>query len=380
MRCWFLGIVVACHSHEPPPSAEPPPTPSLPPELEAAWTGEAIEPRVVHTAPTAFPLGNDLTIATLTAHGWLGTRMKSVEGFIDEIVDEHGVIATGPSASLVVDGDVVYVVFEPADQPARVTRLDKRKLVPVTGEVGFHWAFGGVGIENDTRAGLKTQRWQTVAIDHDKSSVVETSDGPYATGATRLGNEVIVSTREHDPPASNEDKAAALIAAQNGHTMGLAGLVGQPRGWLLHVDAKGHVASKELFDAQTPSHVATTKSGWLVISTEGTAGHMFNDGVLLARAPNDPTLRVIARNIELGSKLIAAGDWACMYTMPGDARVVHCVDPVRRIHVTSEPLTDNIMLYGIELTPKPRLVLHHTWYREGYGKPAAEDTLEIALP
>jgi hypothetical protein len=387
VRSLVLSVaVMACHSRDVPPDPQPLPSPPVgspaPTGSSPTWTGEPIASRTVTPEPTTFSLGNDLIVAHPTPQGWLGLKLRDVgSDFTSDIVDSRGVIASDKSASLLASDDAMYVVFDTGDdKPPHMARLANRKLVPMTGDFALRWAFGHVGIANDTRAGLATQHWQTIAIDHDKLSVVETSKGPYATGAARLGAEIIVAVREHDPKGDTMDKARALIAAQNGDATNLGRIIGQPRGWLLHVDNNGHVTSREVFAEQTPGQVAATKSGWLVIVTEGTAGHGFKDGVMLGRAPGSPSLHVLARDLELGSGLIAAGDWACFYTMPGESRVVHCVDPVRRIHVTSPTLPDNVNLYGIETAPTSRLLLHHSWYRDGYAKPAVDDTLALALP
>jgi hypothetical protein len=391
VRFLLIAALCACRSREAPPASSPPPRsqppkPPAPAEAAVEWTGEPIAPTTVEPQPAQFALGNDVVLAVATPRGWLATRLRrSGTELVDDVVDERGVLATDHSARVVAADEHVYVVFERADAPTRVSRLDGRKLVPLAGEAGLHWAFdigkSAVGIVNDTAAGLATQHWQTVAIEGNTLRVVESSTlGDYATGAARLGSELVVATREHDPSASTEAKAAALVAADHGNTAAFAGLVGQPRGWLLHVDASGHVTSREPFTAQTPGQLAVTRDGWLVIATEGTAATLFRDGVLLGRAPGSSTLQVLARDIELGSQLFAAGSWACLYTMPGETRVVHCVDPVRRLHVATPALRDNVALYGIEPKPTPHLLFRHSWYPGGYGKPVADDTLSLALP
>lgn len=392
MRVPVLITLLACHSGDAPaprpdpagarePASTGSPTGSSP-GASAGWSGDAIAPRTVVAEPTTFALGDDLTIAVATANGWLGTKLRAVGGdFLDDLVDARGVIGTVKSAHLIASGPATYVVVDTGDAPPRVSRLAGRKLVPLAGNLGVRWVFDNVAIANDTSGGLATQHWQTIAIDHDKLSVVETSDGPYATGAARVGADIVVAIREHDPPANVTDKADALLAAQNGDPASLARIVGQPRGWLMHVDGTGHVTSTEPFPDQTPGQVAATRSGYLVVATEGTTAAMFDDGLLLARAPKDPALHVLARGLASTSQLMAAGDWACLYTMSSDdTRVVHCVDPVRRLHVTSQALTDNVTLYGIELLPTPRLILHHSWARDGYAKPFVEETLALALP
>lgn len=389
MRHALLVVsLLACGQREPPPRVDPPLAPSVAaPQIAdaaATWSGDPIEARVVEPESATFELGNDIATVVRTPSGWLAVRVREDGGqIVEDVIDKRGVIATARSLQLVGGAPRAFVVEYDTDRRPSVSRVDGRKLVKLAGAIDLRWVFDGVGIANDTSRGLKTQRWQTIAVERDTLRVVETSQGeryPYATGATLLDDHVIVATREHDPPASDAEKAAALVEADRGNTGAFARIVGQPRGWLLRVDKTAKVVESELFAQQPPNQVAATASGWLVVATEGTAARMYKDGILLARAPNDASLRVLGRDLELVSQLIAAGDWACLYTMPGDNRVIHCVDPVRRLHVKSPPLADNVTLYGIELAPKPRLVFQHRHYRDGYGKPVVEETLALALP
>jgi hypothetical protein len=361
--------------HEPPATAPTPPSAAPP----SAWVGEPIEPRIEAPESAAVPLA-DVVAAVQTAHGWAGLRVRTVgNDLVNDLVDATGVVATAPSFYLIGDRDPLYVLRYDDFRLTQVSRLVGRKLVPLSGTIELKWTFGAVGIANDTRD-LHTQYWQTVAIGATALAVVETGTGVYATGATRVGDDVVVAAREHDPKASVDAKAAAVMASERGDHRAMAAIVGQPRGWLLHVDGNGHVTHTEAFPDQTPGLLASTASGWLVIATDGTAAGGFQDGVVVARAPGDPALHLLARDIASASQLTANGDWACWYAMPGESRVVHCVDPVRRLHVATPPLPDNVTLYGIERGAAARLLLRHAWYPHGYGQPEQVDTLALALP
>lgn len=379
MRYLSLVLVIACGHRD---ASPPPPSPS-PPE-HAAWRGEPFAVQNVATQPAHFALGDDVSSAVRVPHGWLARRRK--DDARTEILDERGTIATIPTPgfttpSLVVDGDAVYVVVDSAEAPPHVLRLDGRKLVPLAGAFRPSWVFGAVAIGNE--GDPRTQHWRTFAIGKTKLAPVEVTQGTdYATGAARVGDDIIVATRDHDPPsgASDVEKANALIASEHGSHAAFAAIIGQANGYLVHLDASGHLVRREPFPDQTPGKLAVTSDGTLVVATEGTARGGFADGVLLARAPGASDFTLVASGLELASDLIAAGSWVCLFTMPGDTRVVHCVDPVRKLHVASEPLRDNINLLGIEPTPAPRVLLRHTWYPGGYGKPVVEDVVALPLP
>ena len=95
-----------------------------------------------------------------------------------------------------------------------------------------------------------------------------------------------------------------------------------------------------------PAATVITAAGWTVRTSDAT---------LVASAPNDPRPRLLVADLAHPTPLIAGGSWACLTTLPGAQRIVHCVDPVRRLHITSQPLPAAVTLAGIEPS---RLVLH----------------------
>ena len=369
-------------------SAAPSPASASPaaPAAASPWAGEPIAATVVHTAPARFALGDDVMIARQFASGWVGTKFheSSDRELRDDLFDQRGVIATAHSFSLVVaDSQLLVLARDKLDGPARISRLVKRKLLPLRGTGDFRWAaeLGGhlVAIGNDASVGLDMQHWQTYVLDRDRLVAVETPASPhrdYATGAARLGAELVVATREHDRPsaATVQERAAAITASERGDHRALAQIGGETEGYLLHVDARGHVTRRDPFGPQAPHELAALADGTLVIATEGTLAHGLQDAALLVRRRDADAPTLLARDLAMPGQLMAAGEWACLDEMPGDTRVVHCVNPARKLHVRSEPLSGTVTLLGIEAH---RVIVRQTSYR---GAVANEQTLELALP
>jgi hypothetical protein len=304
--------------------------------------------RETSAAPTQFKLGDDVFHATLTSRGWLGLRFAEGTPLSVDLIDaRRNVLIAKSRGTLQVipsEGDRVFIQYK-GERPQGIDRMNVlagRRVVPLAGVAPFEWVttVGGhtLGVGNDGDKSSVDAKWHLVDLNGHRGRIVAHAERTEAAvGAVKYGDEIIVAVRE--PATMDASLGAKVHAVQDvlkGDGRTFAALTGPLRGALLHVNRNGRVVRREPFAPQRPIGLAATDDGWLVVICEGTPEHAFHDAVVLGRARGESEFRVLAQDLQMPDSVRQRGGWVCFVEMLDDARVVHCVDPGRALHVATQ--------------------------------------------
>lgn len=376
-----------------------PPSPS-PPAATASAAAAAPPPRLpvieVKPEPTPF-VTTSAAGARLGPKGWLWSRESGAKDEYEIVVSAAGapggpkITAPAPRPGIphfFATPTRSFVWYEEHDRhPPQVFAIEGGRTRLVEGLLPSEWAFDlhdGRTLFVGTRGGriMVASHWHlTIAGKEGPIEVVSAPGRESAWGAARLGEGFVVAVREpiEMAGATTPQKVSAVLGVLDGDGASAAALAEPARGALLFLDRDGHVTRREWIGPQRPAGLATTAQGWLVVLGEGTLARGLRDAVLVARAPGEAGFRVLLSDIETPGPLRARGDWSCFTEMPsrmrGEAYVVHCVDPVRGLHLRTPPLEGMVSVVDVEVGERPRAWLMRLRFR---GEPK-EEVLALAL-
>lgn len=326
--------------------------------------------------PFRFPLGDDVAIAALSRHGWIGLS-TNYETHIDRVLFERPGIGK-PGVTRTVANVRTFLRPAPKDvyvnftyekvEGAWLARIDGARAVMMSGVDDVQWFA-------DTPAGLRAVRTDTVDREVRWQLYAVGKKGFRPLGAEHRDEmnfgmvappgELLIAAGKAQtlPGAPTMDQVRAVTdLLDKGDGSAAARLGGPLIGYLLHLTTDGKLVRTEPFPDQRPEGIALTDDGWIVVLGGGTLAGALKNGTVFARrataAGAQPgPWRLLASDIEMARPPTQRGGWVCFEEMPGDGFVVHCINPGRALHVVSPRFKTLVGLFDIDLRGQPRVVL-----------------------